>query len=106
MIANPRILILDEATSNVDTRTERSIQAAIRKLQEGRTSFVIAHLLSTITNAHQILVINNGEFIDRGTHDVMMKARGFYFNLYMRQFKGRVADILPGATPHTGGAPV
>ena len=106
MIANPRILILDEATSNVDTRTERSIQAAIRKLQEGRTSFVIAHRLSTITNAHQILVINNGEIVERGTHDEMMKAGGFYYNLYMSQFKGRVADILPGASTHSKGAPV
>jgi ABC-type multidrug transport system fused ATPase/permease subunit len=107
MVADPRILILDEATSNVDTRTEKSIQAAIRKLQEGRTSFVIAHRLSTIMNAHQILVINNGEIVERGTHDEMMKARGFYYNLYMSQFKGRVADILPGASaPSTGGNPV
>jgi len=106
MIANPRILILDEATSNVDTRTERSIQAAIRKLQEGRTSFVIAHRLSTITNAHQILVINNGEIVERGTHDEMMKARGFYYTLYMSQFKGRVADILPGTSAHTGGVSI
>ncbi len=106
MIANPRILILDEATSNVDTRTERYIQAAIRKLQEGRTSFVIAHRLSTITNAHQILVINNGEIVERGTHDEMMKARGFYYTLYMSQFKGRVADILPGTSTHTGGVSI
>jgi ABC-type multidrug transport system fused ATPase/permease subunit len=98
MIADPRILILDEATSNVDTRTEKSIQAAIRKLQEGRTSFVIAHRLSTIAGAHQILVINNGEIVERGTHDAMMKARGFYYTLYMSQFKGRVVDILPGAS--------
>ena len=95
MVANPRILILDEATSNVDTRTERNIQAAIRKLQEGRTSFVIAHRLSTIRPAHQILVINNGEIVERGTHDEMMKAKGFYYDLYMSQFKGRIADIIP-----------
>lgn len=95
MIANPRILILDEATSNVDTRTEKKIQEALRKLQEGRTSFVIAHRLSTIRNAHQILVINNGEIVERGTHDRMMAAKGFYYDLYMSQFKGRIADILP-----------
>jgi ATP-binding cassette subfamily B protein len=95
MVANPRILILDEATSNVDTRTERNIQAAIRKLQEGRTSFVIAHRLSTIRPAQQILVINNGEIVERGTHDEMMKAKGFYYELYMSQFKGRIAEIIP-----------
>jgi len=95
MVANPRILILDEATSNVDTRTERNIQAAIRKLQEGRTSFVIAHRLSTIRPAQQILVINNGEIVERGTHDEMMKAKGFYYDLYMSQFKGRIAEIIP-----------
>lgn len=95
MVANPRILILDEATSNVDTRTERNIQAAIRKLQEGRTSFVIAHRLSTIRPAQQILVINNGEIVERGTHDAMMKAKGFYYDLYMSQFKGKIAEIIP-----------
>ncbi len=57
-------------------------------------------------NAHQILVINNGEIVERGTHDEMMKARGFYYTLYMSQFKGRVADILPGASTHSKGAPV
>ena len=95
MVANPRILILDEATSNVDTRTERNIQAAIRKLQEGRTSFVIAHRLSTIRPAQQILVINDGEIIERGTHEEMVKAKGFYYDLYMSQFKGRIAEIIP-----------
>jgi ATP-binding cassette subfamily B protein len=95
MIANPRILILDEATSNVDTRTEKRIQEALRRLQEGRTSFVIAHRLSTIRSAHQILVINKGEIVERGTHEQMMAAKGFYYDLYMSQFKGRIADILP-----------
>jgi ABC-type multidrug transport system fused ATPase/permease subunit len=101
MVANPRILILDEATSNVDTRTEKDIQAAIRKLQEGRTSFVIAHRLSTIRNSQQILVINNGEIVERGTHDQMMKSKGFYYELYMSQFKGRIAEILPGGVKQT-----
>jgi ATP-binding cassette subfamily B protein len=95
MIANPRMLILDEATSNVDTRTERAIQQAIRKLQEDRTSFVIAHRLSTIRHASKILVINNGEIIEQGSHDELMAKRGFYYDLYMSQFKGRIADILP-----------
>ncbi len=94
MISNPRILILDEATSNVDTRTEKNIQAALKKLQEGRTSFVIAHRLSTIRGAHQILVINQGEIVERGTHDEMMSAKEFYYDLYMSQFKGRVSEIL------------
>ncbi len=94
MISDPRILILDEATSNVDTRTEKNIQAAIKKLQEGRTSFVIAHRLSTIRGAHQILVINQGEIVERGTHEEMMAAKGFYYDLYMSQFKGRVSEIL------------
>ena len=101
MIANPRILILDEATSNVDTRTEKDIQVAIRKLQEGRTSFVIAHRLSTIRSSQQILVINNGEIVERGTHDQMMKSKGFYYELYMSQFKGRIAEILPGGVKQT-----
>jgi len=94
MVANPRILILDEATSNVDTRTEKNIQGALRKLQEGRTSFVIAHRLSTIRNANQILVINNGEIIERGSHEALMKSKGFYYDLYMSQFKGRITDII------------
>jgi ABC-type multidrug transport system fused ATPase/permease subunit len=106
MIANPRILILDEATSNVDTRTERNIQAALRNLQQGRTSFVIAHRLSTIRHADQILVINNGEIIERGSHEEMMKNKGFYYDLYMSQFKGRIADILPGhEMPGQGASP-
>lgn len=96
MIANPRMLILDEATSNVDTRTERSIQEAIKKLQEGKTSFVIAHRLSTIRNSNMILVINEGGIIEQGTHDELMAGRGFYYDMYMSQFKGKIADIIPG----------
>jgi len=103
MIANPRMLILDEATSNVDTRTEWAIQQAIRKLQEGRTSFVIAHRLSTIRHASKILVINNGEIIEQGIHEELMAKHGFYFDLYMSQFKGRVAEILPGGTGSPAG---
>ncbi len=88
IIADPKILILDEATSNVDTRTEIRIQEALLRLMEGRTSFVIAHRLSTIRKADQVLVINNGEIVERGTHDSLLTARGFYYNLYVSQFKG------------------
>ncbi len=84
----PRILILDEATSSVDTRTEVEIQKALLKLMEGRTSFVIAHRLSTIRKTDQILVINEGELIERGNHDELLANIGFYHNLYTSQFKG------------------
>ncbi len=86
-LANPRILILDEATSSVDTRTERLIQKALEELLRGRTSFVIAHRLSTIRNADQVLVIKDGEIIERGKHDELLKKRGFYYDLYMSQFR-------------------
>lgn len=91
-LADPRILILDEATSSVDTRTEREIQAALERLLSGRTSFVIAHRLSTIRNADQVLVLNQGEIIERGTHDELLAARGFYYDLYMSQFRRQVGD--------------
>ncbi len=81
ILADPRILILDEATSSVDTRTERHIQEAMRLLMQGRTSFVIAHRLSTIREADQILVVSAGEIIERGTHDELLQQHGFYFNL-------------------------
>jgi ATP-binding cassette subfamily B multidrug efflux pump len=88
IVADPAILILDEATSSVDTRTEVQIQEALLRLMEGRTSFVIAHRLSTIRNADLVLVINGGEIIERGTHRELLERRGFYYNLYMSQFKG------------------
>jgi ATP-binding cassette subfamily B multidrug efflux pump len=91
VLADPGILILDEATSSVDTRTEVRIQEALLRLMEGRTSFVIAHRLSTIREADKILVINGGRIIERGTHDELLAQRGFYHNLYMSQFKGKVA---------------
>lgn len=93
ILANPAILILDEATSSVDTRTEVEIQKALLKLMEGRTSFVIAHRLSTIRNADQILVINEGELIERGSHETLLEAEGFYQNMYMSQFKGMPIDV-------------
>ncbi|HLE72732.1 MAG TPA: ABC transporter ATP-binding protein [Anaerolineales bacterium] len=86
-LANPRILILDEATSSVDTRTERLIQQALEKLLAGRTSFVIAHRLSTIRHADVILVLNHGEIIERGKHTELLENQGFYYDLYMSQFK-------------------
>jgi ATP-binding cassette subfamily B protein len=86
-LANPRILILDEATSSVDTRTERLIQKALEELLHGRTSFVIAHRLSTIRHADQVLVLKDGEIIERGKHEELLKQRGFYHDLYMSQFR-------------------
>ena len=86
-LANPRLLILDEATSSVDTRTERLIQQALEKLLTGRTSFVIAHRLSTIRNADQVYVIHDGELVEQGTHTTLLAAEGFYYDLYMSQFR-------------------
>jgi ATP-binding cassette subfamily B multidrug efflux pump len=91
VLTDPGILVLDEATSSVDTRTEVRIQEALLRLMEGRTSFVIAHRLSTIRNADKVLVINGGRIIERGTHEELLEQRGFYHNLYMSQFKGNVA---------------
>jgi ATP-binding cassette subfamily B protein len=87
LLADPQILILDEATSNVDTRTEKQIQEAMRRLMKGRTSFVIAHRLSTIREADQILVINQGAVIERGTHQSLLEQNGFYARLNRSQFK-------------------
>ncbi len=86
-LANPRLLILDEATSSVDTRTERLIQNALEKLLKDRTSFVIAHRLSTIRNADRVYVIHNGELVEQGTHTTLLAAKGFYYDLYMSQFR-------------------
>lgn len=86
-LADPRILILDEATSSVDTRTERLIQSALDSLLEGRTSFVIAHRLSTIRNADQVLVLKDGEIIEQGSHTELLAQKGFYYDLYMSQFR-------------------
>ena len=90
VLADPGILILDEATSSVDTRTEAHIQKALLLLMEGRTSFVIAHRLSTIRDADNVLVIRQGEIIEQGSHQDLVNQKGFYFNLYTSQFKGQI----------------
>lgn len=87
-LADPEILILDEATSSVDTRTEQLIQDAMSRLMKGRTSFVIAHRLSTIRNADLILVMNHGTIIEKGTHEGLLAKKGFYADLYNSQFRG------------------
>ena len=87
MLQNAPMLILDEATSSVDTRTELMIQRAMDELTKGRTSFVIAHRLSTIRNADLILVMKEGDIIESGTHDELMKKGGFYSELYNSQFE-------------------
>jgi len=88
ILADPSILILDEATSSVDTRTELRIQASLLKLMRGRTSFVIAHRLSTIREADLVVVIDQGEIVEQGTHQELLAKKGFFHNLYMSQFKG------------------
>lgn len=87
VLSNASILILDEATSSIDTRTEVQIQKAMLRLMEGKTTFVIAHRLSTIKNADQILVLNQGEIIEQGTHEALLARDGFYANLYNSQFR-------------------
>ena len=87
VLADPRILILDEATSNIDTRTEALIQTALRTLLRGRTSVVIAHRLSTIRNADVILVVESGRVVERGTHASLLSSDGLYADLYRRQFR-------------------
>jgi len=88
VLADPSILILDEATSSVDTRTEARIQKALLRLMQGRTSFVIAHRLSTIRDADNVYVINDGEIVEQGTHQQLLEANGFFHHLYVSQFKG------------------
>ena len=86
ILNNPQILVLDEATSNVDTRMEVKIQKAMNKLLEGRTSFVIAHRLSTIVNSDKILVINNGKIVEQGTHEELISQKGIYYGMYTGVF--------------------
>jgi len=102
-LKDPRILILDEATSSVDTRTERLIQQALEKLLHGRTSFVIAHRLSTIRNADVVLMVSDGQIIERGTHQELLAAKGRYYDLYMSQFqRSEEIDAAVTGTPQSG----
>ena len=87
MVLDARMLILDEATSNVDTRTEAQIQAAMRKLMTGKTCFVIAHRLSTIRGADLIIVVDRGEVVEQGNHEELMERKGFYYQMYQAQFQ-------------------
>ncbi|GFN36885.1 ABC transporter ATP-binding protein [Tepidimicrobium xylanilyticum] len=86
LIRQPKILVLDEATSSIDTETEKMIQDAIEKILEGKTSFIIAHRLSTIRNANRILVIKDGKIIEEGDHETLIDRKGYYYNLYVNQF--------------------
>ena len=86
ILSDPSVLILDEATSSVDTKTERKVQSAMNALMNGKTSFVIAHRLSTIREADIIIVMDNGAIIESGNHDELMEKNGAYYNLYMTQY--------------------
>ena len=87
IISNPSLLVLDEATASIDTLTEKKIQDAVATVIQGRTSFVIAHRLSTVVDADIILVFKDGKIIEQGKHKELMEQKGYYFNLYTRQFK-------------------
>jgi ATP-binding cassette subfamily B multidrug efflux pump len=87
MLALPPMLILDEATSSIDTRTEIRIQKAFNKMMKGRTTFIVAHRLSTIKEADIILVMNNGKIIEQGNHQQLLEQKGFYYNLYNSQYQ-------------------
>jgi ATP-binding cassette subfamily B protein len=94
ILADPRILVLDEATASIDTLTEKKIQDAIFTVIKGRTSFVIAHRLSTIVDADVILVVHEGKIIERGRHDELMRQKGYYYDLYTRQYEEMVTDMV------------
>jgi ATP-binding cassette, subfamily B, multidrug efflux pump len=93
-LADPTILILDEATSSVDTRTEVLIQQAMAALRSNRTSFVIAHRLSTIRDADTILVMESGRIVEQGNHDELLERRGHYYELYNAQFAAAAVDVI------------
>jgi subfamily B ATP-binding cassette protein MsbA len=110
LLADPRILVLDEATSSLDTESEALIQEGLRRLREGRTTFVIAHRLSTIRSADQILVVEGGQIVERGTHEELMTKEGRYRELHDRQhayeenlFVNPGEDYLSAPEPPRGG---
>ena len=86
-VADAPVMILDEATSSIDTRTEKLVQAGMDKLMEGRTVFVIAHRLSTVRNSEAIMVLDHGRIIERGTHDFLIEQKGVYYQLYTGAFE-------------------
>ncbi|MCA1667913.1 MAG: ATP-binding cassette domain-containing protein, partial [Thermomicrobia bacterium] len=92
LLADRRVLILDEATSSVDTQTERVIQEALKRVLANRTALVIAHRLSTVVDADEVVVLDHGRIVERGSHAELLARRGFYFNLYAMQFRARDAD--------------
>ena len=94
IVRNPTFFVLDEATSSIDTETERLIQDAIQNLLEGRTSFVIAHRLSAIKNSHRILVIEDGRIIEEGSHWELIKKKGHYYHLYKNQFIEETSKMI------------
>ena len=94
LLVLPSLLILDEATSSIDTRTEQKIQNAFAKMMAGRTSFIVAHRLSTIQNADVILVMRDGHIIEQGNHETLLKQNGFYAKLYNSQFASQVKFVL------------
>ena len=93
IVADPKLLILDEATSSIDTKSEERIQNAISKVLVGRTSFIVAHRLSTIVNCDLILVMDKGKVVESGTHSELLHKKGYYFELYKNQFKKEIEGI-------------
>lgn len=91
---NPKVLVLDEATANIDTETEDAIQTALQKMRKGRTTIAIAHRLSTIQDADQIFVMHDGEIVERGTHQELLSEQGLYYNMYLLQNKGSLQKAL------------
>ena len=85
LVTDPKILVLDEATANVDTETETLIQQGLKRLRKGRTTLAIAHRLSTIVDADQIIVLNDGKIVERGNHEELLSQKGYYYNLYTLQ---------------------
>ena len=96
ILADPRILVLDEATASVDTITEQKIQSAIDTIIRGRTSIVIAHRLSTVKNADVILVVHHGKIVEQGKHAELMAQKGYYYRLYTRQYEDEATQTLLG----------